>query len=104
MVMLISLAALSCKKNNSTKWITANATIINEGDVAADGCGWLVKINRPDSSIYSPINLATAYKVNNLQVNITYQILTDKLACGGLPEPLDGGLTEIQVIAIRKNN
>ena len=77
MLILFNLSVLSCKKNNTKQMITANATIINTGPVAVDGCGWIVKINGSDST-YSPTNLATQYQVDSLQVRITYQRLSER--------------------------
>ena len=59
---LIACFTLSCKKGNvTTKSVVANAIVINKGNPAADGCGWLIKINGTDS-LYSPSNLTDIFK------------------------------------------
>jgi hypothetical protein len=97
------IATTSCKKNNSSRILVDNALIINEGDPAADGCGWVVRVN--GDSTYSPVNLATAYKVDSLKVHITYQKLSQKFLCGDFvgPSLVSPGITEIQINAISKN-
>lgn len=100
---LMLVAALSCKKlNNTSNKLSANATIVYEGNPNADGCGWLVQKTRPDSIIYYAPNLDAAYKIDGLKVYITYSLLTDKYVCGGFPQPLNGGITEIQITTIKK--
>jgi hypothetical protein len=93
-LLLISVD-LSCKKDN-TGHIATNAIIINSGPVAADGCGWLVKINGTNEE-YSPINLSATYQTDSLKVSITYHVLTTKLSCGSF----SGGITQIQLNAIK---
>ncbi len=102
-VMLFTLAILSCKKNNNTaQMVTADATIINEGPVAADGCGWVVRINGSDST-YSPTNLAAQYQVDSLQVHIKYQRLSQRFLCGFINLPKsEAGIPEIQINSISK--
>ncbi len=100
MVILFALAIFSCKKNNNSgQVVTADATIINSGPVAADGCGWVVRINGSDST-YSPTNLATQYKIDSLQVHITYKRLSQRFSCGAI----GGGIPAIQINAISKKN
>ena len=79
--------------------VTVDATIINSGPVEVDGCGWLIKINGSDST-YSPTNLATQYKVDSLQVRITYKRLSQRFLCG----VAGSGISEIQINAISKKN
>jgi hypothetical protein len=91
------------KKSSSTQIITANATIINEGDPAADGCGWLVKINETDSTYNAP-NLADQYKVNGLKVQVAYEKLSERFYCGMIPVPQNPGITEIKINSIKVAN
>jgi hypothetical protein len=57
----------------------ANATVINSGPVASDGCGWLIKI---DSTLYHPEVLDAAFQQENLPVKITDELSTDTFQCG----------------------
>jgi hypothetical protein len=97
------VAATSCKKSSSAKILVNNATMVNEVDPAADGCGWVVRID--GDSTYSPVNLATAYKVDSLKVHVTYQKLSAKYSCGDFvgPNLVSPGITEIQINAISRN-
>lgn len=89
-LMLLSTIVWGCKKeNNSTTKIkthgVGNAMIVNTGDIAADGCGWLVKI---DSNYYHADNLPDQYQKNNLNVNIDYNSSTSKFQCSTNPNNL----------------
>ncbi len=97
MALLIAIES-SCKKENNNKSTThiTNAIIINTAPIAADGCGWLVKINGTNE-VYSPVNLSSTYQKDSLKVNITYHVLPTKLSCGMLA---GGGVTQIQLDAI----
>jgi hypothetical protein len=57
----------------------ATATVLNTGDPNADGCGWLIKI---DDVTYSPDNLSSYFKINNIQVKIKYTISDADYSCG----------------------
>lgn len=95
------LPILSCKKHNPmliAEELTADATVINSGDPAADGCGWLIKISGTDST-YSPKNLPVLDQIANLKVHIMYKRLSTKFQCGWLPGT---GPTQIQLDAITK--
>jgi hypothetical protein len=101
MVLFFALTILSCKKNNGTaQLVTADATIINGGPAAADGCGWLIKIDATDS-IYNAPNLTAKYQVDRLKVNITYHKLSTRFYCGDVVPALDPGMTEIQLTTIK---
>ncbi|MGZ3753134.1 MAG: hypothetical protein ACXVB0_18405 [Mucilaginibacter sp.] len=98
-LLLLIVIASSCKKDNnkSVAHATANAIVFNSGPVAADGCGWLVKIIGTNEE-YSPVNLSSTFQTDSLRVNITYHVLTTKLGCG----MAGGGMTQIQLDLIKK--
>ncbi|HWZ14796.1 MAG TPA: hypothetical protein VNW95_06115 [Mucilaginibacter sp.] len=76
------LTTLSCKKQPINLGdITENATVIDAGSPAADGCGWLIEIDGTNNS-YSPTNLPDIYKTANLKVHISYKILSTRFQCG----------------------
>lgn len=91
----------SCKKdrscevcNNETGF--KDATILYTGPVAGDGCDWVVKIGA--DQYYHPDTLGTAFKENELNVKICYELATDKFHCG-----LAGiGMPVIHVLSIKK--
>jgi hypothetical protein len=95
-LVLPALIISSCKKG--TNDIKANAIIIDTGDPAADGCGWLIKINSTDST-YSPKNLPVLYQIDSLKVHISYKRLTTRFGCGMSP---GHGYYQIQLDAITK--
>ncbi|WP_428330930.1 hypothetical protein [Mucilaginibacter sp.] len=106
LILLISILLVpaiiisSCKKDN-TKSIKngIEATVLNQGSPAADGCGWVIKINSTDS-VYSPINLPVNYQTDNLKVLISYKSLNTKFQCGLLPT---AGYYQIQLITIQND-
>jgi hypothetical protein len=57
-----------------------NATIVYEGPVASDGCGWLVKID--DTHTYHPDVLDITFQQDQLAVKIAYELTSDKFICG----------------------
>ena len=97
-LILCITAVLSCKKNSTNPSVTANALVLNYGDPAADGCGWIIKITGTDST-YSPVTLADAYKTDSLKVTISYTLADSKFNCGWLP---GGGVTQIKLGTISK--
>ncbi len=75
----------SCKKERSCEKclgdnITKNATIIYTGPVEGDGCSWLVKID--DTHSYHPDVLDSDFQHDQLPVNVTYQLTSEKFICG----------------------
>jgi len=81
-VALLIVVGSSCKKENGSKSvvrITASALIIYTGPIAADGCGWLVKI---DSNAYYAENLPLEYQKNNLAVDVSYEKISSGFQCG----------------------
>ncbi len=95
---------LSCKKSDhsrgASKIISADATIINTGPQAADGCGWLIQTDIADSTFNVP-DLPVQYQVNNLKVHIAYHTLATRFYCGQVPVGKDPGITEIKLDTIK---
>ncbi len=90
MIFMLSISA--CKKNEQP--VFTDATVINAGAVAADGCGWVIKIGDIN---YSPTNLADQFKETELKVSIRYQALTTKFECGWGQK-----IPEIKLVEIKK--
>ncbi len=90
--LIVSICLFACRKNEQP--VFTDATVINAGAVAADGCGWVIKI---DSTNYSPTNLDDKYKVTELKVSVRYQMLTSKFTCGWGKK-----ITEINILDIKK--
>jgi hypothetical protein len=84
LLFCICMSALACKKNTYYEDRDPNqlediATILDTGNPALDGCGWLIKVG---NTSYSPDNLPNDFKVNNAQVKIKYIISDNKFSCG----------------------
>lgn len=83
-VILMCLTFLGCTKEYSCekcdgKPNEARATIIDGGELAVDGCSWLVRV---DSTFYHADVLDAAFKKNLLEVKITYTTTPDTFICG----------------------
>lgn len=89
---IFALNISACKKNDQP--VFTEATVINGGAVAADGCGWIIRIGDIN---YSPTNLADKYKETELKVSIRYETLTTKFECGWGQK-----IPEIKLLEIKK--
>ena len=54
-------------------------TILDGGPQAADGCGWLIRV---DSISYSPVNLQDDLRKHGQKIRIRFEILDEKFDCG----------------------
>ncbi len=93
LILFYSLAG--CKKENLIKNI--NATIIDAGNTAADGCGWLIKIDASATS-YHADNLPVDFQKDKLPVIVSYHLLNTKFSCG----LLSNNISVINIDAIKK--
>lgn len=73
--------AFSCDKEED--YITSDAIIIDAGDPAVDGCGWLIEIS---NETFKPTELGEEFHENNLFVTIEYQVLDSEWTCGWILE------------------
>lgn len=84
LLFLLALVTINaCTKeqcdDKQTDKLTANATVINTGVPALDGCGWLIRIGTTN---YAPDNLTENFKIDNNQVKIIYTISDADYICG----------------------
>jgi hypothetical protein len=84
LLLLMFLIVTACQKNTyyedrDPKQLEDVATVLDTGNPALDGCGWLIKVG--DTS-YSPDNLPNEFKLNNAQVKIKYIVSDTKFSCG----------------------
>ena len=81
--LFLIISTSGCKKENKvkqqTKFNDVHALIVNTGPAAADGCGWLVKV---DSTFYHTDNLPSEFEKDSLSVNINYELSNSKSPCG----------------------
>ncbi len=98
LITLVLLATLlfiaGCEKKES-KAIKQEATVIYEGPLALDGCGYFLLIN---DIKYKPIELKEAFSVDGLVVNVDYQLLDTKWQCNWQEKKYD----QIKIIHISK--
>ncbi|QQL50621.1 hypothetical protein [Mucilaginibacter ginkgonis] len=83
------LALSSCKKDSKDQNVLGtyngiDATVIDAGNPASDGCGWMIVI---DKVAYYADNLDEKYKKANLKVKISYDLLNFKYPCSLDPTP-----------------
>jgi len=58
---------------------TQTAMIFWTGDIAVDGCGWIIKIGDKE---YHPDSLPAAFQIDSFIVDILYDIDTLRFVCG----------------------
>ena len=89
---LFILTLFSCKKDTQD---FQNGIVLDFGDPAVDGCGWMVQVG---NTVYKPTNLANSFQVDSQTVLIEFKNLGTAAGCGFNPN----AHTEIQVLNIKK--
>ena len=76
----------SCKQNPAIELLapvenveSVEAVVSYGGLRSKDGCGWLILM---DSKYYTPIGLSSEYKIDNLEVRMTYDLVGESFPCG----------------------
>jgi len=69
----------SCKKN---KTHYEEGMILWTGDVAVDGCGWLIESS---AQIFHPLNLTTEFQQDSLRVLVDLRYANETFTCGLTP-------------------
>jgi len=92
--LILALLFFSCKEQ-CENGMSASATIVYSGMLAADGCEWVVRI---DSISYHPEALDSIYMKDSLRLKICYEETNDRFSCGLIP----GGIPVIRLIDIKK--
>jgi len=79
--LIIALVAVSCNKDkNLTK-----ATVVDTGDLAAGGCGYLLKLE-DGATLVRPNNLPTAYMHDGYKVKIKFDGKGEGEVCSVYPK------------------
>lgn len=78
---IIIFTSFSCDENDD--FIKGDGIIIDAGNPAVDGCGWLIEIS---NETYKPIELDEQFQENNLEVTLEYKVLDSERSCGWLLE------------------
>ena len=93
--IIVGILAVSCDKKNESDLKMGNGLILNYGNPAADGCGWIVEINKV---FYSPENLDATFQKDSLKVTVDYQILNSYFGCGFA----NHGYQQIRITSIKE--
>ena len=91
-LFLCAAIAFQCESENDSELVKAE--ILFTGQVATDGCGWLLHFNGKN---YSPVNLETSYQKKNVKANVEVRYLPGEFQCGMSP---DHKITQIEIINI----
>ena len=79
-ILLFSIfIGTGCEKEQNSEVEDVAGILLFYGSPAADGCGWLVKI---DGTGYSPVNLEPKYKKDSTEVILSYDTLGTTMQCG----------------------
>lgn len=78
-VALLTLVAASCNKDKDM----TNATVIDTGDIASEGCGYILKLD--DGSELRPMYLPTAFQHNGFKVKVKYSTNNEQFVCKVAP-------------------
>ncbi|MCB0696375.1 MAG: hypothetical protein KDC07_03360 [Chitinophagaceae bacterium] len=65
--VVIAVIAVACKQDRNL----VKATVVDTGDIALNGCGYLLKIEGEDR-LMRPSNLPTAYMHDGYKVKVKY--------------------------------
>ncbi|MCJ8208925.1 hypothetical protein MUY27_04340 [Mucilaginibacter sp. RS28] len=98
-IILFVFILAGCKKDSN--YLVADAIIKDAGLPAADGCGWLIQTVADDW--FQAENLPEKFKVNNLQIHMTYTLTGKRYTCGWVaPTPQNPGSPVINIHSIEK--
>jgi len=75
LILLGFFAISACDKEGEF----VNAKIIDGGDIAVDGCGWLIEVS---SETFKPVDLPEEFKVDGKLVEVKYDELDSMADCG----------------------
>lgn len=84
-ILLTLILFTSCRRDQfykscpDTPKDVPNGLIIYSGEVAADGCGWLVKVG---TNWYHPESLSEEFKKTDLEVFVCFEFTGEKFYCG----------------------
>ena len=70
--LFLGMGMGGCEKENNLA-VFENIAKITYGEPATDGCGWKININGKE---YHPTNLDDKFKINDLNINLKYNLLS----------------------------
>ncbi len=81
---LLIFGLISCAPEGP-EIVETQAIVLDGGSLAADGCGWLIRI---DGVNYSPTYLNSQYQIDGLPILINFEYLSSTVTCGLLPSEI----------------
>lgn len=78
---MIALVATSCNRDKDL----LKATVVDSGDIALDGCGYLLDVEGEDK-LLKPSNLPTAYMHDGYKVKVKYDANGGGVQCIKYPK------------------
>jgi hypothetical protein len=90
------MLAASCKKDKDMK----NAVVVDTGDVASGGCGYLIKLEE-DGSEKAPKYLPSAYQHDGYKIKVKFHADGEGTICRTYP--LYDFVEVIEITDIKKN-
>lgn len=94
--VLALLSVTACKKDKNLQ----EATVVDTGDVALGGCGYLLEIKSTGDRI-RPVNLPSAYQHHNLRVKVKYD--TDGRGDVCYVTPVNYFIETVELTEIKRN-
>lgn len=93
---------VACKKEEASCELCGRpgellkAQVIDAGLVAADGCGWVLRVG---SSDLHPNNLPDSFKISQLPVTVSFKLKEQEFPCGLMGR---GGLPVVEITSIKR--
>jgi len=104
LLIVLIILSFSCKKEYSCENCDPPgpveepnyATVIDGGPLAGDGCDWMLMVG---TEFYHPDSLPDAFKENDLNVIVEYELTNQLFICG---LRANNGLPIIHLISIKR--
>lgn len=64
--LALSVLTVACKKNKDM----INATVVDSGDIANKGCGYLLRLDDEDGKLVRPRYMPSAYQHDGMRVKV----------------------------------
>lgn len=93
---LLSVFAIACNKEKNMK----NATVIDTGDIASGGCGYLLRLEDENRDV-RPVYLPSAFQYNGYKVKVKINTNGEQQVC--LTHPINKVYEVVEIADIRRN-
>ena len=92
--LMLILVAAACNKDKKLQ----KATVVDTGDVASNGCGYLLKLE-DDGRMVRPNNIPSAYMHNGYKVKVKFDENGEGIQCQKYP--MNDFIEEVQLTVIK---